>query len=147
MRRPRQLRQNLFLHFAEPRLWLKLLQLTVKVRSFEGRPHGCSSAAFRWVWHFLKGSPSALWSAVDLRDSGDEPMPTKCLHSSPRRTCRTGHQPGFSHPPFHCGAESRRQMREQINLTSPQMPHGKSHCLSRQPPPQAAFCCVQSTIT
>ncbi len=30
MRRPRQLRQNLFLHFAEPRLWLKLLQLTVK---------------------------------------------------------------------------------------------------------------------
>ncbi len=40
MRRPRQLRQNLFLHFAEPRLWLKLLQLTVKVRSFEGRPHG-----------------------------------------------------------------------------------------------------------
>ncbi len=54
MRRPRQLRQNLFLHFAEPRLWLKLLQLTVKVRSFEGRPHGCSSAAFRWVWHFLK---------------------------------------------------------------------------------------------
>ncbi len=54
MRRPRQLRQNLFLHFAEPRLWLKILQLTVKVRSFEGRPHGCSSAAFRWVWHFLK---------------------------------------------------------------------------------------------
>ncbi len=33
MQRPRQLRQNLFLHFAEPRLWLKILQLTVKVRS------------------------------------------------------------------------------------------------------------------
>ncbi len=29
MRRTRQLRQNLFLHFAEPRLWLKLLQLRV----------------------------------------------------------------------------------------------------------------------
>ncbi len=44
---PATIRQNLFLHFAEPRLWLKMLQLTVKVRSFEGRPHGCSSAAFR----------------------------------------------------------------------------------------------------
>ncbi len=44
MRRPRQLRQNIFLHFAEPRLWLKLLQLTVKVCSFEGRPHGCLAA-------------------------------------------------------------------------------------------------------
>ncbi len=51
---PATIRQNLFLHLAEPRLWLKMLQLTVKVRSFEGRPHGCSSAAFRWVWHFLK---------------------------------------------------------------------------------------------
>ncbi len=51
---PATIRQNLFLHFAEPRLWLKMLQLTVKVRSFEGRPHGCSSAAFRWVWHFLR---------------------------------------------------------------------------------------------
>ncbi len=30
MQRPRQLRQNLFLHFAEPRLWLKILQLTVR---------------------------------------------------------------------------------------------------------------------
>ncbi len=44
---PATIRQNLFLHLAEPRLWLKMLQLTVKVRSFEGRPHGCSSAAFR----------------------------------------------------------------------------------------------------
>ncbi len=52
-----------------------------------------------------------------------------------------------SHAPFHGGAESRRQMLEQRDLTSPQMPHGKIHCLSMQPPPQAAFCCVQSTIT
>ncbi len=44
---PATIRQNLFLHLAEPRLWLKMVQLTVKVRSFEGRPHGCSSAAFR----------------------------------------------------------------------------------------------------
>ncbi len=51
---PATIRQNLFLHLAEPRLWLKMVQLTVKVRSFEGRPHGCSSAAFRWVWHFLR---------------------------------------------------------------------------------------------
>ncbi len=68
------------------------------------RPHGCSSAAFRWVWHFLKGSPSALWSAVDLRDSDDELVPTKCPHSSHRRTSRTRHQPGFSRPlPWRCG--------------------------------------------
>ncbi len=44
---PATIRQNLVLHLAEPRLWLKMVQLTVKVRSFEGRPHGCSSAAFR----------------------------------------------------------------------------------------------------
>ncbi len=40
-------------------------------------------------------------------------------------------------PPFHGGAESRRQMREQRDLTSPQMPHGKTHCVSMQPPPQS----------
>ncbi len=39
--------KNIFLHFAEPRLWLKLIQLTVEVHSFEGRPDGRSSAAFR----------------------------------------------------------------------------------------------------
>ncbi len=38
MRSPRHLSQNLSLYFAEPRLWLKLLQITVKLRSFEGRP-------------------------------------------------------------------------------------------------------------
>ncbi len=40
-------------------------------------------------------------------------------------------------PSFHGGAESRRQMREQRDLTSPQMPHGKTHCVSMQPPPQS----------
>ncbi len=42
-----------------------------------------------------------------------------------------------SHPPFHRGAESRGQMREQRDLTSPRMPHGKTHCVSMQPPPQS----------
>ncbi len=28
-------------------------------------------------------------------------------------------------------------MREQRDLTSPQMPHGKTHCVSMQPPPQS----------
>ncbi len=96
---PATIRQNLFLHLAEPRLWLKMLQLTVKVRSFEGRPHGCSSAAFRWVWHFLKVVRLPSDQRWDLRDSGDELMQTKGPHSSHRRTCRTGHQPGFSRPP------------------------------------------------
>ncbi len=40
-------------------------------------------------------------------------------------------------PPFHGGAEIRGQMREQRDLTSPQMPHGKTHCVSMQPPPQS----------
>ncbi len=40
-------------------------------------------------------------------------------------------------PPFHGGAESRGQMREQRDLTSPQMLHGKTHCVSMQPPPQS----------
>ncbi len=42
-------------------------------------------------------------------------------------------------PPFHGGAESRRQMREQRDLTSPQMLHGKTHCVSMQPPPQSGI--------
>ncbi len=40
-------------------------------------------------------------------------------------------------PPFHGGVESRGQMREQRDLTSPQMLHGKTHCVSMQPPPQS----------
>ncbi len=40
-------------------------------------------------------------------------------------------------PPFHGGAESCRQMREQRDLTSSQTLHGKPYCLSMQPPPQS----------
>ncbi len=40
-----------------------------------------------------------LCSAVDLQDSGDELMLTNIRIPLPRRTCRTGHQPGFSRPP------------------------------------------------
>ncbi len=40
-------------------------------------------------------------------------------------------------PPFHGGAESRGQMQEQRDLTSPRMPHGKTHCVSMQPPSQS----------
>ncbi len=96
MQSPQQLRQNLFLHLAEPRFWLKLLQLTVEVCSFEGRPHGRSSAAYRWVWHFLKGL--WWWAHADYIR-----IPLT------RRTCRTGHQPGFSRPPSMAGrrAEGR----------------------------------------
>ncbi len=136
MRSPRQLRQNLFLHFAEPRLWLKLLQLTVKVRSFEGRPVA-TPAAFRWVWHFLKDSLSALCSAVDLKDSGDELMPTKCPHSFHPSNLQDKTSARLLMSSFHGGAESRGQRREQRVLMAPQMPHGKTHCLSMQPPPQS----------
>ncbi len=136
MRRPRQLRQNLFLHFAEPRLWLKLLQLTVKVRSFEGRPHGCSSAAFRWVWHFLK----VVRLPSDQRWTFRTQVMSLCrLNVRIPLTVEPAGQDisPASHAPFHGGAESRSQMREQRDLTSPQMPHGKTHCVSMQPPPQS----------
>ncbi len=133
---PATIRQNLFLHLAEPRLWLKMLQLTVKVRSFEGRPHGCSSAAFRWVWHFLKvvRLPSdqrwtfgtQVMSSCRLRSAFLSPSNLQDRTSARLLT-----------PPFHGGAESRGQMREQRDLTSPQMLHGRTHCVSMQPPPQS----------
>ncbi len=47
-----------------------------------------------------------------------------------------GHQPGFSRPPS-MAEQSREQMWEQRDLTSAQMPHGKTHCVSMQPPPQS----------
>ncbi len=69
--------------------------------------------------------------------------------------------PHFSHPsnlqdrtsarlltsPFHGGAESRGQKWELRVLMSPQMPHGKTHCLSMQPPAserRSAVCKAQS---
>ncbi len=69
--------------------------------------------------------------------------------------------PHFSHPsnlqdrtsarlltsPFHGGAESRGQKLELRVLMSPQMPHGKTHCLSMQPPAserRSAVCKAQS---
>ncbi len=127
MRRPRQLRQNLFLHFAEPRLWLKLLQLTVKVRSFEGRPHGCSSAAFRWVWHFLK----VVRLPSDQRWTFGTQVMSSCRLNAriPLAVEPAGQDisPASHAPlPWRCG-----------DLTLPRMPHGKTHCVSMQPPRQS----------
>ncbi len=85
MRCTRQLREYLFLHFAEqPRLWLinyysSQLSSLIRGRCLDGR----SSTAIRWVWQFLKTDESVCpRSVVDLKDSGDELMPTKCPHSS-----------------------------------------------------------------
>ncbi len=73
---------------------------------------------------------------MDLQDSGDELMPTNIRIPLTRRTCRTGHQPGFSRPPFMVvrRAEGRCGQRD---LTSPQMQHGKTLYLSMQPPPKS----------
>ncbi len=136
MRRPRQLRQNLFLHFAEPRLWLKLLQLTVKVPSFEGRPHGCSSAAFRWVWHFLK----VVCLPSDQRWTfGTQVMSSCRLNVRIPLTVEPAGQdisPASHAPlPWRCG-EPKADAGAR-DLTLPQMLHGKTHCVSMQPPPQS----------
>ncbi len=46
---------------------------------------------------------------MDLRDSGDELMPTKCPHSSPSNL-QDKTSARLLTPPFHGGAESRGQM-------------------------------------
>ncbi len=148
MRCTRQLRQNLLLRFAEqPRFMVyKLLQLTVEVRSSEGGL--CMAAPLQRSGEydvFLKMSPSALdqrWTWTLVMSSCRINVRIPLTH----RTCRTGHQPGFSRPPFHGGAESRVQIPELRVPMSPQMPHGP---LSKHAAPRlrAAFCRVQSTIT
>ncbi len=148
MRCTRQLRQNLLLHFAEqPRFMVyKLLQLTVEVRSSEGSL--CMAAPLHRSGEydvFLQMSPSALdqrWTWTLVMSSCRLNVRIPLTH----RTCRTGHQPGFSRPPFHGGAESRVQIPELRVPMSPQMPHGP---LSKHAAPRlrAASCRVQSTIT
>ncbi len=100
----RQLRQNLLLHFAEQtRLWL-INYYSSQLRFAHQRavpvwPLLCSVQV---SMTFSKSDESVCpQSVVDLKDSGDELMPTKCPHSSHPSNLqdRTGHQPGFSRPP------------------------------------------------
>ncbi len=148
MRCTRQLRQNLFLHFAEqPRFMAyKLLQLTVEVRSSEGGL--CMAAPLQRSGEydvFSSDESVCPRSAVDL-DSGDELMPTKCPHSSHPSNLQDRTSARLLTSPFHGGAESRVQIPELRVPMSPQMPHGP---LSKHtaPPLRAAVCRVQSTIT
>ncbi len=90
MRCTRQLRQNLLLHFAEqPRFMsYKLLQLTIEAPLQRSGEYDV----------FLKMSPSALdqrwtWTLVMSFCRLNVRIPLT------HRTCRTGHQPGFSRPP------------------------------------------------
>ncbi len=111
MRCTRQLHQNLLLHFAEqPRfIAYKLLQLTVEVRSSEGGL--CMAAPLQRSGEydvFLKMSPSALdqrWTWTLVMSSCRLNVCIPLTH----RTCRTGHQPGFSRPPSM--AERRAECR------------------------------------
>ncbi len=149
MRVTRQLHQNLFLHFAEqPRLWLKL-NYSSQLRFAHSRAglDGRSSAAFRWVWHFFKDESVCPWSVVDLKDSGDELMPTKCSHSSHPSNLQDRTSARLLTSPFHGGVESRGQIQELRVLMSPQMPHRKTLCPSMQPPASercSAMCNAQS---
>ncbi len=149
MRCPRQLRQNLFLHFAEqPRLWLKLnyssqLWFAYSTASLDG----CSSAAFMWVWHFLKDESVCPRSVVDLKDSGDELMPTKCPHSfHPSNPAGQDISPASHIPlPWRSG-ELRADTGAKGSHVAADAARKKP--LSMQPPRlRVAFCHVQSTIT
>ncbi len=84
---------------------------------------------------------------MDRQDSGDELMPTKCPHSSHPSNLQDRTSARLLTSPFHGGAESRGEMREQTELTSSQMPHGKAHYRSMQPPASercSAMCKAQS---
>ncbi len=81
----RQLRLNLFLHFAEQhRLWL-IDYYSSQLRFAHQRavnvwPPLCSGQVS--MKHFSSDESVCPQSVVDLKDSGDELMPTKCPHSS-----------------------------------------------------------------
>ncbi len=133
----RQLRQNLFLHFAEqPRFMAyKLLQLTVEVRSSEGGL--CMAAPLQSSGEydvFSSDESVCPRSAVDL-DSGDEHMPTKCPHSSHPSNLQDRTSARLLTSPFHGGAESRVQIPELRVPMSPQMPHGPLSKHTAPPPP------------
>ncbi len=136
MRCTRQLRQNLFLHFAEqPRFMAyKLLQLTVEVRSSEGGL--CMAAPLQRSGEydvFSSDESVCPRSAVDL-DSGDELMPTKCPHSSHPSNLQDRTSARLLTSPFHGGAESRVQIPELRVPMSPQMPHGPLSKHTAPPP-------------
>ncbi len=83
---------------------------------------------------------------MDLKDSGDE-LITKFPHSSHPLNLKDRTLALLLTSPFHGGAESRGQIQELGVLMSPQMPQGKTHCLSMQPPASercSAVCKAQS---
>ncbi len=136
MRSPWQLRQNLFLHFAEqPRFMAyKLLQLTVEVRSSEGGL--CMAAPLQRSGEydvFSSDESICPQSSVDL-DSGDELMPTKCPHFSHPSNLQDRTSARLLTSPFHGGAESRVQIPELMVPMSPQMPHGPLSKHTAPPP-------------
>ncbi len=75
---------------------------------------------------FLKMSPSALDQLWTLRTQVMSSCRLNVRIPLTHRTWRTGHQPGFS--------QSQGQIQELRVLMWLQMPHGKTHCLSMQPP-------------
>ncbi len=133
MRCTRQLRQNLFLHFAEqPRFMAyKLLQLTVEVRSSEGGLCMAAPLQRSGEYDVFSSDESALdqrWTWTLVMSSCRLNVRIPLTH----RTCRTGHQPGFSHPPSM--AEWRVQIPELRVPMSPQMPHGPLSKHTAPPP-------------
>ncbi len=73
-----------------------------------------------------------------------------CPHSSHPLNLQDRTSARLLTSPFHSGAESRGQIQELRVLMSPQMPHGKTHCLSMQPPAserRSAVCKAQSLVS
>ncbi len=95
---------------------------------------------------FLKLSLSALdqwWTLRTLVMS----LCRLCPHSSHPSNQQNGTSARLLTSPFHGGANSRGQIQELRVLMSPQMLHGKTHCLSMQPPAseqRSALCKAQS---
>ncbi len=94
---------------------------------------------------FFRMSPSALDQWWTLRTLVMSLCP--CPHSSHPSNMQDRTSARLLTSPFHDGAENRGQIRELRVLMSPQMPHGKTHCPSMQPPASerhSAVCKSQS---
>ncbi len=123
----------------------KLLQLTVEVRSSEGDPCMADPLQRSVEYETFSSDESVCpLSVVDLKDSGDELMPTKCPHSSHPSNLQDRTSARLLTSPFHGGAESQVQLPELRVPMPPQMPHGP---LSKHAAPRlrAALCRVQSS--
>ncbi len=145
---PRQLRQNLFLHLLN-NLEYGLNYYSSQLRFTHARAglDGRSSAAFRWVWLFLQDESVCPRLGVDLKDSGNELMPTMSAFLSPIEPAGQDISPASHVPlPWRSGEPRADTGAMGSHVTADS---ARTNPLSKLAAPcfRAAFCCVQSTIT